>query len=1224
MQFSPSSSLNAQRRSPVSLDEITKNQLGASNPSHSIFVSANAGSGKTHVLSLRVLRLLLEGVEPQKILCLTYTKAAAAEMALRVFNRLSEWTKLSDKDLQSKLYKDFDVKADYHKVKKARRLFAEALETPGGLKIQTVHAFCEGILHQFPLEAGISSDFETLDDQEKNELILKAREVILADENQEIKTAIACVQTFCADQTFLKIIDQLLGESEDFLLWVDYYGNVEKAVESLREDLELDPNDNPLSLLASFQNLNLLKDKTLRMALLEALDAATGKNAPKQFKLLDHAFSSSQGDFLKLFSDLNLFFLKKTGDMRAQSRWFVKDVMQTLGEGDLHRVFEDQERYFELDLTFKKLQLLEANKAIFTLGEKILRRYQQEKNQRSKLDFSDLISAAKTLLERDNMAASWVHYKLDNGIEHILVDEAQDTSPGQWRILRALSDEIFAGEGNKADKMRSFFAVGDKKQSIYSFQGAAPDQFEQEKKYYQNRALKAKLEFNSVPLQASFRSLPEILSLVDQVFNQENVEGVYEQDQATQHFSLLHELPQYKGNSQFTPAHIEFWPLIQSDVIEQDPLSPDYHENYQQNAKTILAQNIADRIENWLKYKAQKPLGGAINPGDILILVQSRDAFVTQLIRALKRKNIPVAGADRLNIAAHIVTKDLMALMQVMLLSDDDLTLASLLKSPLFRFDDEDLLTLCSNREGTLWHSLYVHAKNDEKYKSAFERLSRWQSRLDYISPYAFFAQILGEEGGRREFVKSLGIEAHDVIDRFLDLALNFEINHIPTLHHFLDYMHAGTPALKRELEHADEVRIMTVHGAKGLEAPIVFLADADQQPNSRKLTSLYNLDKVNAQMDSIEFTDSKKHPPKGFFWEVNKGLEIPLRENLKSYVQNAQIAEKNRLLYVALTRASQGIFICGTMGKKTNIEKNWYGHLIDATNAPTDQLVPRKEESKSKKKNEKESPELPPQILKPFIYSGNQDGFKTGDTQSIQTKKPCFYESLPQSIIAPCPLPKKHIRHIRPSQSWDELNEEAQTQADIHANTLFSTSNMGESVNVNEQRQFQHSDFLPITLSGQVKGNIFHLLLQILPLKEKAEWHDYIKLIIQKYGISADDNLIHAFYQRIETLLSDQYWSKIFALPCKNEVSLQGFLPSEKGETLYITGQVDKLVFQEDEIILIDFKSDQYPPNGEADIPAPYKSQLEIYQKLLTKIYPDYALKAAILWIETASASWL
>ncbi len=842
------------------IEKASAAQVQAAIPVNSTWVSANAGSGKTRVLTNRVARLLLAGCAPQKILCLTYTKAAASEMQNRLFGSLGEWAMKPDAALRAELETLGETDLDVEQLRLARTLFARALETPGGLKIQTIHSFCAGILRRFPLEAGVSPQFVEMEDRQAKQLRAEILEEIAID-NGAIFDGIAWHLTG----------DDTEGLLDGILKHRSLFGAFDSTAVAHALGHIVGLTDEGI-LAAVMQGLN---DGDIdRLAGAMAKGATTDQKHSVKIYL---GMKLDAGGALDLYEEV---FLKLDGEPRMGS-------FPTKKVKDANPWVPDMLDVLKAKMVIARDQRLgrlafERARALHDFAGEFLRRYERRKALLGKLDFEDLIEKTRELLGRSNMAA-WVLYRLDGGIDHILVDEAQDTSPAQWDIVRILAEEFHAGVEDR-ETPRTIFVVGDEKQSIYSFQGADPKAFGEMRTLFLDRLAQVAQVLHQTELLYSFRSAVPVLALVDKVFTGDAREGL---EGEILHRAVKAELP----------GRVELWPFVEKpEKPEENPWYVPVDSRTPDDPRLVLADAVAARVAGLIKTRHVLPgAKRAVSAGDFLILVQSRGPLFHAIIKGLKVHGVDVAGADRLKIIEELAVKDLLALLQFLATPEDDLSLAAALRSPLFGLSERDLYKLAQGRKGTLWQSLWGHRGDWPEVVEALEKL---QGQADFLRPYDLLEQVLTKHDGRRRLVARLGHEAEDGIDELLTQSLRYESVEAPLLTGFLGWINSDDVEVKRQMDAAgDRVRVMTVHGAKGLEAPIVILPDTTKRAEGRHAPQVVSLDGLPV-------------------WRAGKSPNaiVAVEEARKQLVRE----EARRLLYVALTRAKQWLIICGagTLGK--------------------------------------------------------------------------------------------------------------------------------------------------------------------------------------------------------------------------------------------------------------------------------------------------------------------
>ena len=1151
-------------------------QAKASHPDHSAWVSANAGSGKTFVLARRVVRLLMNGTEPSRILCLTFTKAAAAEMSNRVFKELGRWTSLSDEALATELAALEGRQPTSESLQRARRLFARALETPGGLKIQTIHAFAERLLHQFPLEANVPAHFEILDDQLAKDLqdaalthVMRAARLDLRPDwsdalerliehmsDMEIQTALgAMIRGREGFGRFIEASEAMGPEGEAF--------GIDAAVANLSEALGLSSDDHLASLEAQIPfGPDFPRDRVSQLA---DLFETGGKRDKDQAGLMRAILATSgEPEQASLWRQL---FRKKDGAAKALVTVASKKMLgaDLALEGAIER---EQARLDALFDKRKALVTVALSEALFRLAEGAIQFYMRAKAARGLMDFDDLIMKAADLLKPAN-AAAWVHYKLDQGIDHILVDEAQDTNPHQWEIVRQLGEEFFSGEGARPVN-RTIFAVGDEKQSIYSFQGAEPKWFAKMRHFFKGRADAATKPFHDIKLRLSFRSTPHVLRSVDEVFSiASTFEALSSDKEATVHEPIRHK----------DPGLVEVWPLVEPIEVDVDE---DWAKPLDTKGETDpavrLARTIAETIRHWLR-EGQRLEGSdkMISPGDILVLVRKRGGFVTAVNRALKEEGLPVAGADRLALLDHIAVMDLLALGDVMLLPQDDLTLASVLKSPLFGLSEDQLFDLAytpSKRTQSLWETLRQRAESGDEASEVFmpiyDQLTRWQSQIDFQPPFDFFAQVLGSDGRRQAFIERLGPEADEVMDELLNRALDFEKKQTPNLQAFLALMRQGGAEIKRDMGAADDqIRVMTVHGSKGLEAPIVFLIDGTGKPASaRHHPHLVSLPASNGGPDLMAWKAPASDQPR------------PVAQSLAELDREAE-EEYLRLLYVGMTRAEDRLYICGYRGKIKPAENCWYevvrralsGRLQDVPHPVTGEVIHR---------------------------------WQLAGTFEHRDPVPCNEQKKEEEASTLPDWARNTASPPAPAPAWLQPSKAADSEDGRDG--LDGSTMIGS-------RALTHG------WEPRRRGTLCHALIEHLPdlpvAARKRSGLAYLAKAAPDMPLEARVDL----FEEVDALLHNPDFAPLFGPDSQAEISLVGQI-EVNGESRSVSGQIDRLVVREDAVIIADFKTNRRIPDHCSAIPMPYQIQMALYAQLLAPLYRGK--KILTLLIYTAEPSIL
>lgn len=869
-------------------DEATARQLAAARPDRSTWLAANAGSGKTKVLTDRVTRLLLEGTPPQHILCLTYTKAAASEMQNRLFKRLGEWAMLNEDDLRHEVAKlSPHTNLDDALIRHARTLFARAIETPGGLKIQTIHSFCGGLLRRFPLEAGVSPQYRELDDRTSKEILRDVLENISDGPNQRI-----------IDQVALHLSEDVYALASDILSSQEKFDQ-HRTEPEIWAWFELADGFDEATLLREV----FLGNEPALFAQIATILSSSSKSTDTDFakECVQWASSEISTDLLKRCATKFLFGEKTKNPLC--SKWGhshgglpTKDMREKHADAlePLRLLMSRVEKYAPI---LSRLEDAKRTAILHRFARVLIPKYLAKKSFAGLLDFDDMIRKARDLLS-NSMTAQWVLFRLDGGIDHILVDEAQDTSPDQWVVVRRLAEEFASGQGARPDVKRTIFVVGDKKQSIYSFQGADPSGFDDMRDFFDARLQAVDDPLQKLSLEHSFRSSPAILAATDCVFGASNGYGV---GGPPRHIAFFDQMP----------GRVDLWPLIETEAEEkrdddwEDPLDltlPTHHNHK-------LAETISNQISKLLEsgsIPAENGAFRAIQPKDILILVRRRSGLFQPLLSKLKEKRLPVAGADLLTVGNELAVRDLCALLSFLSLEDDDLALAEALKSPLFNWSDRQLYALAHKRKApNLWREL--RSRKDE-FPQTVAIIDDLRLKLDVLRPYDLLERVLIKHGGRRRFLARLGPEAEDGIDALLGQARTYETTQTPSLTGFLAWFETEDIKIKRVLDDSSNlIRIMTTHGAKGLESPIVILPDT--LPNSKE-----------SQVRGA-LIDLDENRPVHLAGSVSASdITNAARATLLSKAEE----ERRRLLYVAMTRAEKWLIIAGAGAAPKN-GTSWY-----------------------------------------------------------------------------------------------------------------------------------------------------------------------------------------------------------------------------------------------------------------------------------------------------------
>jgi ATP-dependent helicase/nuclease subunit A len=1130
---------------------VRATQARASDPASSAFVSANAGSGKTHVLVQRVIRLLLAGVAPEKILCITFTKAAAANMAERVFSTLGHWVTLDDSALDAAIADAGIARPDAKLRMRARELFACALETPGGLKVQTIHALCTRLLQQFPFEANVPARFTVLDERDQNEMMERANLAVLLEASRDPESptgrALTTAMASAADVTFKDVVREACLSRDHFMAWTDDAGSVGAAAAQMAAALGVDPGDTIEDV-----EREIVDGPYLRRSGWEDIAAAldTGSKSDSDQAVRLRAALASAGS-TQVDEYLGVFLTDERAPRKSVVTKRFSDSNPTIGrlfEAEILRITPLIERRRAVTIRDRTLALLHIATAAAA-------NYRREKQERGLLDYDDLID--KTLAMLDRVSSGWVHYKLDRGVDHVLIDEAQDTSPRQWDIVAHIISEFTSGEGARDGVTRTIFAVGDEKQSIFSFQGAAPREFDSRRRGIEKKFIDAGLKFDPVSFTYSFRSGPAILQSVDHVFRDEMI---------YRSIHAVNAYPVHETLADAGPSLIDLWELQLPDGKQDiEGWRAPFDGLSQTSPEVKLARRIQAEIKRLVESGTMTGHAGDRRPlryGDMLVLVRRRGNAFDAVIQALKHASVPVAGADRLKLTEHIAIIDLMNLADALLLPQDDLALAVALKSPLFGLGDDDLFTLAWQRKGSLRGALSQHAATDSKFREALNRLERCERRFVTDTPFAFYAWLLGGDGGRRRILKRLGHEANDALDEFLELALGYERKAPASLQGFVAWLRTADLEVKRDMEISrNEVRVMTVHGAKGLESSVVFMVDTTSSPSDTQRPKLIHLPRGNAA----------PHASGVVVWAGKKADDSAEVAAARAAMLGETEDEYRRLLYVAMTRAADRLIVGGCMpGNMNTIRKfSWYDLIV-----------------------------------KGLSHSGLNE-------QTIETLDgPVKRYSRPEDVAVttgPAAAPATGTRIALPS--W--LQTSAPPESRIGG--LLRPSDPAED----EGHGVRTAESIQLRARALQRGTLVHRLLQSLPDVASDRRRDTALKYLARNADGWTDGDREALAEAALALIGDARFAAVFSDHSRAEVGIAGRLERPGQPPALVSGQIDRLVVSPNEVLIVDFKTNHAPPKLAAEAPKGYVRQLALYRAVLSKLYPQRPVRAALLWTE-------
>jgi len=1119
--------------------ERTPGQYAAAQPGRSVWVSANAGTGKTRVLVDRIARLLLEGADPQKILCLTFTKTAAAEMSARINHQLGQWAVMDDDALIHDIQLLSQHPPDPDTLKTARHLFARVLDVPGGLKIRTIHSFCESLIARFPIEAGVAPHFSVIDERTTAELLDQARDHILATTVQTpqspLSAAIEAIAEHIGEDDFANLIQNLAGNRarlHDVLTHFSNHGGIAAAV---AEQVGLTPLDSDRASILAHAD-HALNTPALMAA---ADDLSRGAKSSQSFAVSLRAYLKNTPRAAHFEDTYAPLFLTTAGEPRKRLTTKGAEAAADILRAEQDRVLGVVER-------LQARASADATTHLLRVGRAMMAAYTNLKQLRAQLDYDDLIDKARTLLAGQGQV-SWVHFKLDGGIEHVLVDESQDTSPAQWDIIKRIASAFFVGEGlyestAKAEtRPRTVFAVGDEKQSIYSFQGADPHEFSRMQDHFKTRVSDGGGRFEVLPLTTSFRSTQAVLKVVDAVFSS---------PEAADGLSFGNQRVAHESHRSGDGGLVEVWPTVKpQDGAPADPWDAPLDYVGEQRPEVRLAAIIADTIKTWIDRKKILPSQNRpIVAGDILILVPRRARFAAEMVRQLKSREIPVAGADRMVLTEQMAVMDLLCAGRFAILPNDDLSLAEVLKSPLVGLDDDDLFTLAHDRKSSLWAELKRRRGDSDRFAHAHRVLAALLARADFMPPYEFYGELL-RDGGRLALTTRLGVDAEDPIDEFLSLALDFERTHTPSLQGFLHWISASAQQIKRDMEVlGNQVRVMTIHGAKGLESNIVFLADTCTTPDSR-------------QSGGVQWFGSPNTATgPGLLWAPHKDARCQAFQDHAEHQRVEREREYRRLLYVAMTRAKDQLYVTGFESRRGRSDGCWYDLI-----APVVQ-----------------------HLASPIAHPGEETAWRYETAQETPVKHDRADDraapaitALPPWALSPPPDEQTPPQPLTPSRP--EI--EAPAALGPFDGTL--------------DNRFQ-------------RGLLVHKLLESLPGLPADQRPAAARRWLARPAHNLDPQTQADIAVETLKVLDNARFGALFDPQSLAEVSLSGVV-----EGRVVSARLDRLRVTRDDVLVIDYKTNRPAPTAVERVPAPYIAQMALYQSLLRKIYPGRRVRCLLLWTD-------
>ena len=1101
-------------------------QVGAADPTANVWLSASAGTGKTQVLTARVFRLLLRGdVRPENILCLTYTKAGATEMASRIHAQLARWVMADAGTLGADLAA-IGASVSPESQAAARKLFAHMLDAPGGgLQIMTIHSFCQRILASFPAEAGLVPGFTPMEERDAADLAAEVlADLALTAEANGDEAMIAALQSMSLNEGeagaegFLAkcaaepvAMAMLPRHAEDRLRWTRHLVGVA---------MEGDAHEWLVG-----QVTNGAFDRRFIEAYLDYQVQWGTPTAQKRIAPIQAWLAAEPEVRADTLAEVHTAWMNKDGTFAKQHARAVQAEAQDTAamlcdwSGGLLGAVA-QAAYAE--------RLAEALRA----GQAYAALYEQAKRARGLVDFNDLIRETARLLKSKDIG-QWIAYKLDQRIEHILVDESQDTNKAQWDIVDALSAEFFAGEGAHDDRggrmVRTLFTVGDFKQAIFGFQGTSPESYLAAREEFAARADAVGRGFAGLDMADSFRSNRPILAVVDAMIEAQGADA----------FGLPDAIPPHGVQRELSGEVVLARPFVAATDEDADEGDEGWIAAPVRQYAGHVARAIRALLDNppWLAQK-KRPL----NAGDIMILLRRRGDLASLLVARLYAEGVPVAGVDRLRLTEPLAVMDLLAAVRFAVQPEDDLNLACLLRSPLMGWSDAQLLAASDRPKGrSLWDAIKADT-------TATAPLHDLLARADYGEPYAFLEHILsGPMQGRRRLQARLGYESLDPIGELLTLAQGFATRHVATLQRFLDWMERSDTDIKREGEaDAGCVRVMTVHGSKGLQAPYVILADMTTDPTKTPDRSMaFSVDKDVVEPYAVPMLPVPK--------AAKSGRLAALAEAKAA----KDLAENMRLLYVAMTRAEEHLVMLGRAPSRGELPGHcWHAKVEPAMDALGCAVGEH------------------PIWGAAQVFAGDPV-FGAGDVTAAAEEEAL---TLPEWLHAPAPLESRPPRPLAPSKTEEDTGGESPPSAAMQA--------------------------------AARRGSLLHALFERLPDVPAEDREGAALRWLPRQAADLPEAERAAMVADALAVLIDPQWADVFGAQSLAEVPVAAVV----GETV-VTGQVDRLLLLPDRIVVVDFKTGRFVPDGIGEVRVAYVRQMAYYAAALARIYPGRRVEAALLY---------
>ena len=1140
---------------------MTSNITRTTSPFGNYVVHAAAGTGKTWLLTSRIIHLLLVGADPGSILAITFTRKAAAEIQERVSSRLLEMADYSDEEL-THLLQEIGCESTPAIRDKARRLFEELLVTDQPLRVNTFHGFCQELLQRFPLESGLPPGFQLIE----STVELQSRAWRAFEARVRLNSDSTLATSF---NTLLGLTGSPSAAREALFAFLEHRSDWWAFTESSTDPVEFAQQyvDSALGTdadhgLAASDLQIALQDVLQRYAQLLGKHPTT--TYQRYIELIERAINTNTPERAFLDTHNKVFLDSKGQRKHIKPNKTLDKKLGVEGAAELIRLHEQIADQLDTWRDHQKAkQNAERNHAWLHCGHALLEIFQGIKQELEVLDFADLEWQAYRLMS-DSEHAQWVQYKLDQRIDHLLVDEFQDTNPTQWHLILPLLDEMAAGQ---AERHRSAFVVGDIKQSIYRFRRAAPDLFHHAREW-----LTVKMEAESASQKKSYRSSPAIIEFVNLLFGSTD-------EQNGDHFHL-HDFSSHDTHHTERWGRVELLPLIErkkADLEEPETTIRNPLKQAQKRSGDATesqykkeAEQIVDRIRELIG----EPIDDgdqvrAIKYSDIMILVRSRTHTQTYE-DALRHAGIPFTSTGKSQFLEAIEIRDLIHLLRALHSPFDDLALSSALRSPVFSCTNNDLQVLAKLPHKWWWHRLGALAGEmppEHALSRAWELLNKWRQQIDKIPVHDLLDRIYADSNlvGRYfsatpKFLRHR-IEAN--LNTFLEMALEADGGRYPSLAHFIESVQTlATDEITQSAQSTDNrIRIMTIHGAKGLESPVVFVADT-ARPSADPPRSFRTV--VNWPADS-------EHPDQ-FLLVGKKSDRDQASEHLLDEQQAADRREEANLLYVALTRAGQYLYVSGCEPDRRG--RAWYAFIED-------RLLQQRANLETE----------------PGDFSVE---FADNDDEAI--KQPTFMLSFgrPGEINAGL-----------------EVSASPEVELDKRLTQVIAATGVTPIINPSAL-EADHAGVGQTKSASAIerarqRGIWTHRALELLPDSDDQQ-HLYQNLKMESERDLAADDFDSCWQQAVEIVNSDlfkEYFDGSQFGIAHNELPI---LYQRDSSPVY--GIIDRVVLTETEAIVIDYKTHE---NATAEniklLAEPYTAQMQFYGDGVARLWPDKKVRLALLF---------